>query len=227
MLEEQQIDFQKMPIFSGLGSKEIASFIEDAGGWVQQFSKGMRLPYEHGGDSRIGVFLDGMAYVLLTDPFGDEVLGYELRSGELFGNVWSVLGKDVCSNMSLEMRTQATVLWLPYPWLLRAIGQPGDAHGVVAQNLFKVLSRMMFIMMQKIEVLSQHTLRGRLRLYLIQQEKAQGNPRVCVPGRVQLAKILECNRSALTREIGHMEDEGVLVCGDDWMELKNQKKREE
>jgi len=221
VLEEQQYDFPGLPIFSGVKPKEIASFIEDAGGWVQQFSKGTRLPYEHGGDSRIGVFLHGMAYVLLTDPFGDEVLGYELHGGELFGNVWSVLGKDVCSNMSLEMRTQAAVLWLPYPSLLKAIGQPGAAHGVVARNLFKVLSRMMFIMMQKIEVLSQHTLRERLRLYLIQQRKAQGNDRVRVPGRVQLAKILECNRSALTREVGHMEDEGLLVCGGNWMELKN------
>ncbi len=226
-MEGQEIDFQELPIFSGVKPEEINSFIEDAGGWVQQFSKGMRLPYTHGGDSRVGVMLHGMGYVLLTDPFGDEVLGYELRDGELFGNVWSVLGKDVCSSMSLEMRTNAEVLWLPYPSLLRAIGEPGAANGVVAQNLFKVLSRMMFVMMQKIEVLSQHTLRGRLRLYLIHQEKAQGNHRVIVPGRVQLAKILECNRSALTREIGRMEDERLLACGAGWMELKNKKKNEE
>lgn len=226
-MEGQEFDFQGLPIFSGVEAEDIISFIEDAGGWVQQFPKGTRLPYEHGGDSRVGVFLYGMAYVLLTDPFGDEVLGYELRDGELFGNVWSVLGKDICNSMSLEMRTQAAVLWLPYPSLLRAIGHPGPAHGAVAQNLFKILSRMMFVMTQKIEVLSQHTLRGRLRLYLIQQAKAQGNPRVKVPGRVQFAKILECNRSALTREIGRMEDEGVLTCGDGWMELKNKKKHEE
>ena len=223
-MEGQDIDFQKLPIFSGIGEDDIITFIEDAGGWVQQFPKGTRLPYEHGGDSRIGIFLYGMAYVLLTDPLGDEVLGYELKEGELFGNVWSVLGKDVCSNMSLEMRTQASVLWFPYLSLLRAIGQPGKAHGVVAQNLFKILSRMMFVMMQKIEVLSQHTLRGRLRLYLMQQEKAQGNLKVRMPGRLQLAKILECNRSSLTREIGHMEDEGILVCGDGWMELKERAK---
>ena len=166
-MEGQEIDFQGLPIFSGVKPEEINSFIEDAGGWVQQFSKGTRLPYTHGGDSRVGVMLHGMGYVLLTDPFGDEVLGYELRDGELFGNVWSVLGKDVCNNMSLEMRTKAEVLWLPYPSLLRAIGEPGDAHGAVAQNLFKVLSRMMFVMMQKIEVLSQHTLRGRLRLQVL------------------------------------------------------------
>ena len=79
---------------------------------------------------------------------------------------------------------------------------------------------MMFVMIQKIEVLSQHTLRGRLRLYLIQQAKAQGTERVRIPSRVELAKALECNRSSMTREIGHMEDEGVLVCGDGWMELK-------
>ena len=40
-----------------------------------------------------------------------------------------------------------------------------------------------------------------------------------VPGRVQLAKELECNRSALTREISTMQAEGLLRTGEDWMEL--------
>ena len=77
-------------------------------------------------------------------------------------------------------------------------------------------------LLQQIEVLSQHTLRERLRLYLMHQGKAQRTRKVQVPGRVRLAKVLGCNRSALTREIGRMEDEGVLACGGDWMELKNE-----
>ena len=44
-----------------------------------------------------------------------------------------------------------------------------------------------------------------------------------MPGRVQLAKELECNRSALTREISAMRNEGMLACGADWMQLDKDK----
>ena len=178
------------------------------------------MPYIHGDSPRIGILLHGAVHVLLTDPFGNEVLGYELEDGALFGNMRAVVGADGCNNIMLEMRAKTAILWLPYRELEKAYGETGGVQGLVARNLFSILSRMMFEMIQKIEVLSQHTVRGRLRLYLLQQEKAQESHRVQVPGRVQLAKVLECNRSALTREIGRMEDEGLIVCGDGWMELK-------
>ena len=56
-------------------------------------------------------------------------------------------------------------------------------------------------------------------MYLLYKEQRQGKKRLHVPGRVQLAKELECNRSALTREISVMQGEGLLLVGDDWMEL--------
>lgn len=219
-MEGQEIDFQGLPIFSGVSEEDANLFIRQVGGYVQSFPKGTRIPYTHGDAPRIGIVLEGKVHVLLTDSFGSEVLAYELEEGELFGNVWAVVGTDVCSSMMLEMRVRAAVLWLPYRELEKTYGETGGVQGVVARNLFTVLSRMMFALIQKIEVLSQHTVRGRLRLYLIQQAKAQDSQRVQVPGRVELAKVLECNRSALTREIGRMEDEGVIVCGDGWMELK-------
>ena len=220
MLDEQEIDFQGLPIFSGIDEDEASLFVRQVGGYVQTFSKGARIPCTQGDRPRLGIVLRGSVQVLLNDPFGNEVLGYDLKKGSLFGNVWAVVGTDVCSSIMLEMRTMVSVLWLPYRELEKTYAETSGVQGPVARNLFAILSRMMFAMIQKIEVLSQHTVRGRLRLHLIQQEKAQGTRRVQVPGRVQLAKVLECNRSALTREIGRMEDEGVLVCGDSWMELK-------
>ncbi|WP_295631203.1 hypothetical protein [uncultured Mitsuokella sp.] len=79
----------------------------------------------------------------------------------------------------------------------------------------------------KLELLSQKTLRERLILYLLQKSAGREDKRVKVPGRVQLAKELECNRSALTREIGLMKEKGLLTCGGDWMELDEEKLKEE
>ena len=69
-------------------------------------------------------------------------------------------------------------------------------------------------MIQKIELLSQKSLRERVILYLLQREKVQHSEIIQVPGRVQMAKELECNRSALTREIVQMHREGLVICQD-------------
>lgn len=116
---------------------------------------------------------------------------------------------------------------MPYTSLIVAGPKLGRVHGIVMRNLLRAFCRKNVLMMQKLEVLSQKTLRERLILYLLQQAGRQKTDCVKVPGRVQLAKELECNRSALTREIGLMKEKGLLECGPDWMRLDEARLREE
>ena len=50
VLEEQECEFQELPIFSGVEADAIEAFIRKVGGYVQQFQKGARIPYTHGSD---------------------------------------------------------------------------------------------------------------------------------------------------------------------------------
>ena len=50
-----------------------------------------------------------------------------------------------------------------------------------------------------------------------------GIQRIEVPGRIQLARELECNRSALTREISLMQKDGLLTVGEGWMSFNHEK----
>ena len=113
-MEGQDIDFQGLPIFSGVSEADARDFVRQVGGYVQDFPKGTQIPYTHGESPRIGILLHGAVHVLLTDPFGNEVLGYELEDGALFGNMRAVVGADGCNNIMLEMRAKTAILWLPY-----------------------------------------------------------------------------------------------------------------
>ncbi len=218
-----EIVLEELPIFHGLSRKEAETFIEEMGGRVQRYSKKTRIACLHKKNPNLGVIAEGSVQTILTDRTPREILAYELRAGAIFGNVLAVMGTEVCSDMAVAIRPKTSILWLPYRTVVMETGKSPKLvriQNVVRRNIFTILSRMMFVMIQKIEVLSQHTLRERLQLYLSHQAKAQGTERVWVPSRVELAKALECNRSSMTREIGHMEDEGLLVCGDGWMEMK-------
>ena len=210
------LDLQELPLFEGLKADEVEQFIQATGAKVKRYGKEVRILKAYETNSRIGIIVEGEALVIAEDRFGNETVGHRLERGALFG-----------STTAIEAVSDVLVLWVPYTALIVAGPRLGRIHGIVMRNLLRAFCRKNVLMMQKLEVLSQKTLRERLILYLLQQAGRQKTDCVKVPGRVQLAKELECNRSALTREIGLMKEKGLLECGPDWMRLDEARLREE
>ena len=202
-------DFQTVPLFKGLTTLEIEKFIKDTGTTFKSYPRGERILEAFAPNANIGIIVTGEAQILSLDWLGNETVGHTIDSGAIFGTVSAILGEDLIAT-SVRLTTEATVMWIPYRSLLIAGPTLGRTHGIVMKNLLETFSRKNVLMMQKVELLSQKTLRDRVILYLIQREKRQMSQWVKVPGRVQLAKELECNRSALTREISQMETKGLL-----------------
>ncbi len=214
-------DLQSVPLFKELLPDEIEKFVKFTGTTVKRYPRGERVLEAFTPNANIGVIVRGEAQLLALDRLGNETVGHSLESGSMFGTVSAILGEDLVAT-SVQLTTDAVIMWLPYRSLLIAGPKLGRMHGIVMKNLLEAFSRKNVLMMQKVELLSQKTLRERMILYLLQRERRQGSERVRVPGRVQLAKELECNRSALTREISLMQAEGLVECGEKWMRLNKE-----
>ncbi len=220
-MDGQGIEFSKLHIFSGISETDILSYLDSVEASLKWYQRGDRVPYSFRTSSCVGVLVKGQAQILLEDPFGHEAMGYTVEEGVLFGTVPMVM-KEISSSSILDMRTKTAVLWIPYKNLVMNGTKYARIHERIVKNCLEGLSHKLFLLLQNIEVLSQRTVRERLNLYLYHQGNSQKTHRVRVPGRVQLAKHLGCNRSALTREIGRLVDSGALICGDGWMEMKEQ-----
>ena len=215
-----ELDMQELPLFHELTSAEIERFLLSTEAQVKRYGKGARILEAYQPNAQIGVMVEGAAQVVAEDRFGNETVGHTLHRGDMMGSSSAILPQVRC-NTSVEALSNVLVLWVAYRSLLVAEPRLGRIHGIVMKNLLEAFCRKNVLMMQKIELLSKKTLRERLILYLLQQRE-----RVEVPGRIQLAKELECNRSALTREIGAMQAAGLLSCGTDWMLLHEEKAAE-
>lgn len=219
------LDMQELPLFRELTPAEVERFLTSTEAEVKRYGKGARILRAYQPNAQIGVVVEGVAQVVAEDRFGNEAVGHALHRGDMMGSSSAILPKVRC-HTSVEALSDVLVLWVPYRALLVAGPRLGRIHGIVMKNLLEAFCRKNVLMMEKIEVLSQKTLRERLILYLWQQMERQQTKRVEVPGRIQLAKELECNRSALTREIGAMQAAGLLSCGADWMLLHEEKAAE-
>ena len=215
-------ELRGVPLFKDLLPEEIEKFVKFTGTTVRSYPRGERVLEAFAPNANIGIIVSGEAQLLALDRLGNESVGHVLERGAMFGTVSAILGEDLVAT-SVQLTTDAVIMWLPYRSLLIAGPKLGRTHGIVMKNLLETFSRKNVLMMQKVELLSQKTLRERMILYLLQRERRQQSARVRVPGRVQLSKELECNRSALTREISQMQVEGIIECGERWMRLNKDK----
>ena len=218
------LDLQELPLFRDVSAEEVDRFIMSTGATVKRYEKGTRILKAYEPNANIGVMVEGKAQVIAEDRFGNESIGHILERGAMMGSASAILPRfQSNNNTSIEALTDVLVLWVSYRSLLVAGPKLGHTHGMVMRNLLEAFCRKIVMMMEKIELLSQKTLRERLILYLLQREGRYQSEQVKVPGRVQLAKEIECNRSALTREIAAMKTEGMLTVGEDWLQLNKDK----
>ena len=65
--------------------------------------------------------------------------------------------------------------------------------------------------MNKMEIMSKESIRGKLMAYISTLAQQQKSKYIKAPlSRTQLADYLSINRSAMTRELGKMRDEGII-----------------
>lgn len=215
-------DLRGVPLFKDLLPAEIEHFMKFTGTTIKSYPRGERVLEAFAPNAKIGIIVSGEAQILSLDRLGNEAVGHTLESGAMFGTVSAILGEDLIGT-SVQLTTDAVIMWLPYRSLLIAGPKLGRMHGIVMKNLLETFTRKNVMMMQKVELLSQKNLRERIILYLLQRERRQLSERVRVPGRVQFAKELECNRSSLTREIAQMQADGLVEVDEKWMRLNKDK----
>ncbi len=222
-----KFDLQDLPLFKDLSGDEVKRFLRQTGATTKSYSRGTRVLKMYESNANIGVVVEGSAQIVAEDRMGNETIGHRLEHGAIIGSTSAILNLEG-SLTSVEALTDMKVLWIPYQALITAGPKLSRIHGVVMKNLLESFCIKNILMMEKIEVLSHRSLRERVILYLMQREKRQNSPdgSIKVPGRVQLAKELECNRSALTRELSNMKREGLINCGRHWMQLNKDKLRE-
>ena len=79
------------------------------------------------------------------------------------------------------------------------------------QNLVRTISDKYFLLSRRVDLLVMKTLRAKVCAYLLSEAEQQGSMTFTIPfSRIQLADYLNCDRSALSRELSLMQRDGLL-----------------
>ena len=176
---------------------------------VRRYQKGELLLLAGYETRETGILLEGQILALKNTPDGASVAITQMGPGGLFGDVLS--GSSQRSPVSIMAQTACLALFLPYDKIIQPCAQLHDSHLQLLKNLVQTISNKYFALDRRVELLICKSLRTRISLWLLEQAEQAGSDTFAVPlTRAGLAEYLNCDRSALSRELGRMQREGLI-----------------
>ena len=130
-----------------------------------------------------------------------------MEPGGVFGDVLG--GSSRTSPVTVVASAPCEVLLIPYEQLLLSDGSP--AHQLALRNLVRTISDKYFSLSRRIDLLVMKSLRAKVAAYLLSEAARAHSLTFSIPfSRIQLADYLNCDRSALSRELSTMQKEGLI-----------------
>lgn len=159
----------------------------------------------------IGVVFSGELNTYKEDVDGRLNLIRKTHASEMFGLDIASTPSQV-SPLVISCATDAEIATFPYA-LIASPGPIPDQHRcVMLKNILELIANQNIRQLYKIDILSRKSLRDRIMLYLTLQAKRKKTNELLLPfNREEFAAYLCVDRSALSRELGRMQREGLIT----------------
>jgi len=194
----------------GCSEKEIEHMLSCLHYKVRKFHKDQYV-YNVGQVVRdVCVVLSGAVQIENIDVVGNKSILGIANEGDIFAESYACIPNQPML-VDVIACEEAEILFINVPELFLQSNSCG--HGMkLIQNLLRVSSRKNLNLSMRIFHSTSKTIRGRLVSYFTEQVSVQGTNDIQIPlNRQQLADYLGVERTALSKELGKMRDDGLLT----------------
>ena len=198
---------QSTSLFAGLDAEVLRVLLGETGAALRTYSRGETLVLAGQPNRRVGVVLSGSIEAYHPAASGARLPISRMGPGGVFGDVLG--GSSLSSPVTVMASAPCEVLLLPYEKLLLPGSDP--ARQRVLQNLVRTISDKYFLLSRRVDLLLLKSLRAKVCAYLLNEAETHHSLTFTIPySRIQLADYLNCDRSALSRELSLMQRDGLL-----------------
>lgn len=200
----------QVPLFRGLAAAEIEQIVACLEPQVQSFAKHRYIGIEGEALPGIGIVLAGTAVVVKDRETGSRVVLTMLQAGDMFGEMAAFSAQRLWP-ASVVAQSECTIMLLVPDKITGTCNRVCHSHKVVLQNILVLLSERALALNRKVEYLALKSMRAKIAMYILDQYRRQHQLSFVLPvSRNELAEFLHVSRTALSRELGRMRDEGLL-----------------
>ena len=200
---------RKCYLFDGIKDEQLADAIKLLNGRIKKVVKDDYIVQLGGTIQYAGLLLKGKIESSFQNENFDQITMHTFTGGYLFGE-GLVINHAKNSPVQLRAVEDSVVLFIDLE-MIYAAADNSPIRNILARNLIKSLAKKNLILNQKVRILSQKSLRDRIFIYLRTLPKDKDGYAKIPFTQTALAEYLGVNRSALSRELGRMQNEGLLV----------------
>lgn len=197
-------------LFRGMSEKEISDALEGLRAVTKKYKKGATILHAGSVTKRMGLVLEGSVTIENNDVWGNRTIFSHVGKNQFFAETYGLLANEPML-VDVVANEDCNILFL-------SIGSLGRGFPDQESWIAKIMSNLLIISTQKNLTLSGRifhtapkTIRGRVMSYLNSVSIQKGMTEFDIPfDRQQMADYLNLDRTALSKELRKMKDDGLI-----------------
>lgn len=197
-------------LFWGMTSQELQDALAALRAVEKTFSKGETILLAGRRTGPMGLVLGGSVTVESNDAWGNRTILSMIGAGQIFGESYALLPQETML-VDVTANEDCRILFLYAAELDRLTGEAASWQRKLTRNLLRIAARKNLHLAQRSFHTSPKTVRGRVMAYLNTVSLQKQAEAFDIPfDRQQLADYLNVERTALSKELGRMQREGLI-----------------
>ena len=175
---------------------------------TMKYPKGVNILSNVNQDDFIAIIDKGSVQFIATDYDGNKSIIEDIPEGGMFGSLTYPIHNEEVSCITKEI---TEITYIEYDSITNDEISKTDSYIIFIKNLIKILSDQVGEKNTRIEMLTKKTTRDKLLEYFKSQARERGNRTFTIPmSFTELSSYLSVDRSAMTREISYLRDDGII-----------------
>ena len=209
-LEKYYNQIKNSPIFYSISDEELKALLTCFNAKIKTYENEERIIRQGDVVSHIYLILDGSVNIEKDTYWGRRMIISRIGKNENLALSF-VASKNIESNIDAVAVKNTTILLLAFEKCTTMCQNVCTKHKILINNLFQIISKENIELIQKIENVSQKTIREKLMTFLSNESiKKHSNSFDIQFNRQDLADYLNIDRSAMSFELSKMQKEGFI-----------------
>ncbi|MCF0144096.1 MAG: Crp/Fnr family transcriptional regulator [Firmicutes bacterium] len=199
-----------VPLFTQISAENLEVMLDCLGATTRTYSRNEYISLINDAIQNVGVVITGQVKMIKEDVWGNSSVLATIDAGGVFGETFTCGSSDVAA-VSFMASKDSEIIFLPFEKVMHTCNMTCRFHHRLIENMVAQIADKNMQLMNKMDIVIKKTLRDKIMTYLSNEAEAQQSTYFTVPlGRVELADYLLVDRSALTRELNNMRDDGII-----------------
>ena len=199
----------KTPLFRGCTPQDLEEMLKNIPYYTKDYKKNEIIFHAGQKITSLGLILSGSVQVEKIDIVGSKSILGIFQKSEIFAESYACFNEQPIM-VDVVARENSSIFFVNVQTLY-SNSNNSKYNLILLQNLLRIASKKNQILSMRIFHTSPKTIRQKLFSYFAEQVKRQNSCHIMLPlDRQELADYLSIDRTALSKELGKLRDEGLI-----------------